>query len=163
MSAITTQINALWRTVHGRSTATVPTIERLDRNNVECVEEVRPSQRNFAEERYVNRQEFETARIPGRKLWRLDSNTEIELDKVYGKKPKLDLDLRIPPRVRPQHTARIQENPELQIKRRFNRTLYKTMTMKEEGKKLLKEDLKKDSKEEVNLRIDILPTNRTKV
>ena len=112
MSAITTQINALWRTVHGRSTATVPTIEKSDRNNVECIEEVRPSQRNFAEEeRYVNRHDFETARIPGRKLWRLDSNTEIELDKVHDKKPKLDLDLRIPPRVRP-HTARIQENPE---------------------------------------------------
>ena len=31
---------------------------------IEFVEEVRPSQRNFAEEeRYVNRQEFETARI----------------------------------------------------------------------------------------------------
>ena len=30
------------------------------------------------------------------------------------------------------------------------------MTMKEEGKKLLREDLKKDSKEEMNLRIDIL-------
>ena len=63
--------------------------------------------------RYVNRQDFETARIPGRKLWRLDSNTEIELDKVHDKKPKLDLHLRIPPRVRPQHTARIQENPEI--------------------------------------------------
>ena len=113
MSAITTKINALWRTVHGKSAATVPKIERLDRNNVECVEEVRPSQRNFAEEeRYVNRQKFETARIPGRRLWRLDSNTEIELDKVHDRKPKLDLDLRIPPRVRPQHTARIQENPE---------------------------------------------------
>jgi len=62
MCAITTQINALWRTVDGRSTATVPTIERMDRNHVDCVEEVRPSQRNFAEEeRYVNRQEFETA------------------------------------------------------------------------------------------------------
>ena len=48
-----------------------------------------------------------------KKLWRLDSNTEIELDKVHNKKPKLDLDLRIPPRVRPQHTARIQENPEI--------------------------------------------------
>ena len=46
----TTQINALWRIVHGRPTATVPKIERLDRNNVECVQEVRPSQRNFAEE-----------------------------------------------------------------------------------------------------------------
>jgi len=113
MSAITTQINALWRTVHGRSTATVPKIERLDRNHVQCVEEVRPSQQNFAEEdRYVNRHDFETARIPERKLWRLDSNTEIELDKVGGKKSKLDLDLRIPPRVRPQHTARIQENLE---------------------------------------------------
>ena len=31
---------------------------------------------------------------------------------MHGKKSKLDLDLRIPPRVRPQHTARIQENPE---------------------------------------------------
>ena len=78
---------------------------------------------------------------------------------MHGKKSKLDLDLRIPPRVRPQHTARIQENPETTNQRRFNRTLYKTMTMKEEGKKLLKEDLKKDSKE-VNLRIDILPTKR---
>ena len=162
MSAITTQINALWRIVHGRSTATVPKIERLDRNNVECVEQVRPSQRNFAEEeRYVNRHDFETARIPGRRLWRLDdSNTEIELDKVHDTKPKLDLDLRIPPRVRPQHTAPgFKKIQKLQIKRRFNRTLYKTMTMKEEGKKLLKEDLKKDSKE-VNLRIDILPTKR---
>ena len=63
-------------------------------------------------ERYVNRQEFETVRIPGRKLWRLDSDTEIELDKEHDKKPKLDLHLRIPPRVRPLHTARIQENPE---------------------------------------------------
>ena len=100
--------NSSWKT-----DCNVPKIERLDRNNVECVEEVRPSQRNFAEEeRYVNRQEFETARIPGRNKWRLDSNTEIELDKVHDKKPKLDLDLRIPPRVRPQHTARIQENPE---------------------------------------------------
>ena len=73
---------------------------------IEFVEEVRPSQRNFAEEeRYVNRQQFETARIAGRKLWRLDSKTEIELDKVHGKKSKLDLDLRIPPRVRPQHTV----------------------------------------------------------
>ena len=34
------------------------------------------------------------------------------LIKVHDKKPKLDLDFRIPPRVRPQHTARIQENPE---------------------------------------------------
>ena len=123
MSAITTQINALWRIVHGRSTATVPKIERLDRNNVECVEEVRPSQRNFAEEeRYVNRQQFETARIAGRKLWRLDSKTEIELDKVHGKKSKLDLDLRIPPRVRPQLSILpgFKKIQKLQIKRRFN-------------------------------------------
>ena len=84
MSAITAQINALWQTVHRRSTATGPTIERLDRNYVECVEEVRQSQQNFdEEERYVNRQDLETVRIPERKLlWRLDSNTEIELDKV---------------------------------------------------------------------------------
>jgi len=86
----------------------------LDRNRVECVEEVLPSQQNFAEEEryYVNRQNLDTVQIPERKLWRLDSNTEIELDKVHSKKSKLDLDLRIPPRVRPQHTARIQENPE---------------------------------------------------
>jgi len=90
MSAITAQINALWRTVHGRLIAIVSTIKMLDRNHVECVEEVRLSQQNFTEEeRYVNRQDSETARIPERKLWRLESNTEIELDKVYGKKPNL--------------------------------------------------------------------------
>ena len=119
-----------------------------------------PSQQNFAEEeRYVNRPDLETVRIPERKLWRLDSNTEIELDKVHGNKSRLDLDLRIPSRVRPQHTDRIQEDPETtkQSKWRFNQTLCKTMAMKKEGKKLLKKDLKKVSKEEMHLRIDILP------
>ena len=136
----------------------------MDRNNVECVEEVRPSQRNFAEEeRYVNRQKFETARIPGRKLLRLDSNTEIELDKVHDKKPKLDLDLRIPPRVRPQHTARIQENPETTNQKALQLNPVQDYDYERGRKETSERSLKKDSKEEMNLRIDILPTNRTKV
>ena len=50
--------------------------------------------------------------VPGRRLWRLDSDTEIDLDRIQTKKPSPELDLRIHPLLRWQSAIRVPTDPD---------------------------------------------------
>ena len=50
--------------------------------------------------------------VLGRRMWRLDSDTEIDLDQRQTKKPSPELDLRIHPPLRRQSAIRVPTNPD---------------------------------------------------
>ena len=59
------QINALWRTVRGRLTASAPMTEMINEHRVGCIEEICPPQHNFVEEVIHDIcHDLETARMP---------------------------------------------------------------------------------------------------
>ena len=97
MTAITDRVNALWNAIYDRrpvvATALdrelpvvpkgpIPTCNRED-TYVSPVVTVCPDPR--------------VPTVPGRRLWRLDSDTEIDLDQIQTKRLSLELDLRIHP------------------------------------------------------------------
>jgi len=107
MTAITDRVNALWNAIYDRRPAVAPALER------ELPEFPKgPIPTCDRQETYVSpvvtiRPDPHVSTVPGRRLWRLDSDTEIDLDRTQTKKPSPELDLRIHPPSRRQSAIRV--------------------------------------------------------
>jgi len=107
-TAITTRVNALWKSFHERSALPMPVV---DKTNEEHGESTQPPLVEFAslgdrtkqpltrEEPValvdVGQQETTEKRLATDGVWRIDSDIEINLGRPHDSRPAADLDLRI--------------------------------------------------------------------
>jgi len=112
MTAITDRVHALWNAIYDRRPVVAPALER------ELPEVPKgPIPTCDRQETYVSpvvtvRTDQYVSTVPGRRLWRLDSDTEIDLDQRQTKKPSPELDLRIHPPLRRQSAIRVPTDPD---------------------------------------------------
>ena len=111
-TAITDTVNALWNAMYDRRPVVASALER------ELPEVPKgPIPTCDRRETYVSpvntvRPDPHVSTVPGRRLWRLDSDTEIDLDQRQTKKPSPELDLRIHPPLRRQSAIRFPTDPD---------------------------------------------------
>ena len=123
MAAITASVNSLWRTLYRRQSDPLPVTTMTEG---ECIEEmhlpheepVRSDDRapscvepnvSFFPTETDSRKPLNT-RPPDGRIWRLDSDTEIQLDAPYERRVSPELDLRVPPRRK--RVMRTQDHPD---------------------------------------------------
>jgi len=107
MTAITDRVNALWNAIYDRQPVVA---SALDRELSEVLK--RPITTCDRQETYVFpvftvRPDPHLSTVPGRRLWRLDSDTAIDFDQIQSKKPSPELDFRIHPPLRQQSAIRM--------------------------------------------------------
>ena len=123
MAAITARVNSLWNSFYNRSTLLMPALNVADG---ECVEKIQPSPAGFSSLKntgssFVRQeasvfpvvtdcQERRETQSPNRRIWHLDSDTEIVLDGPHERRISPELDLRVPQRSSSHRAARMQGN-----------------------------------------------------
>ena len=96
MAAVTARVNALWDAFYRRPTVAAPMLDVVNR---ETVEDERQDVSVSAV--YIGHKEpSRPTEPPSRKFWRIDSENEIDLDRIPLPTSSRDLDLRIPSRTR---------------------------------------------------------------
>jgi len=107
MTAITNQVNALWNAIYDRRPVVASALERelpeVQKGLIPTCE--RPE--TYVSPVFTVRPDPHLSTVPGRRLWRLDSDTEIDLDQRQTKKPSPELDLRIHTPLRQQSAIRV--------------------------------------------------------
>jgi len=114
MAAITSRVNSLWKSFYGKTTLPIPDVNMMDEGNSQKIGPGLPSHKDT--ERPQGQQEIScfsvqresqatrNARPPDRRIWRIDSDIEIALDRPPERRRSPEVDLRIPPRSRLQRT-----------------------------------------------------------
>ena len=109
MTAITAKVNALW-TAFQRSPVNDPTPVVMESESVEPAD-LYPRQSSSLQE---NAPSLDEHRLPisseptRTRLWHLDSDTAIDLDRLQTERRSPELDLRVPPSTRQKRTVRLQ-------------------------------------------------------
>jgi len=107
MTAITDRVNALWNAIYDRQPVVA---SALDRELSEVLKRPIPTcdrQEIYVFPVFTVRPDPHLSTVPGTRLWRLDSDTAIDLDQIQTKKLSPELDFRIHPPLRQQSAIRM--------------------------------------------------------
>jgi len=114
MAATTSRVNSHWKSLYGKTTLPMPDVSMMDEGNSQKIGPGFPSHKDT--KRPQGRQEIScflveresqatrNTRPPDRRIWRIDSDIEIALDRPPERRRSPEVDLRIPPRSRLQRT-----------------------------------------------------------